>query len=291
MSIQIISTVLVAASTYDLTDLATAKDELSIKTAETSNDAFISRAITQVSAAVANYCNRTFQLETVQDVCIYDRDAYPYQVPGGGNPLQLSRYPMTSAYVMLATSGAVASGAVLNFAATAGVFVGQPVAGTNIPIGAVVSAVGASSVTISVAVAGTVAAGAAITFGTLVVVANSASSLAGLVQDTDYRVDGRRGQLVRCNAYTGYPLTWNSVPTTVIYQGGYATIPADITDVVLRAVTQRLASRGRDPFLKHQTQPGIGEQSYWIGGTPGSSGAFTRELADQLDNYRVPVTA
>ena len=39
MSIQIISTVLVAASTYDLTDLATAKDELSIKTAETSNEA------------------------------------------------------------------------------------------------------------------------------------------------------------------------------------------------------------------------------------------------------------
>ena len=291
MSIQIISTVLVAASSYDLTDLATAKDELSIKTAETSNDAFISRAITQASVAVANYCNRTFQLETVQDICIPDRDAYPYQVPGGVNPLQVSRYPMSAGLTTLATSASTTSGSVLPFAATTGVSVGQPAAGTNIPIGAAVSAVGTVSVTISMPIAGPVAFGAAVTFGTVVVVANATGSTTTLAQDTDYRIDGRRGQLIRLNPYTGFPALWDSVATTVVYQSGYSTIPADVVEVTLKAITQRFAGRGRDPLLKSQIQPGIGEQSYWIGGMPGMVGAFTKELADQLDNYRVPVTA
>ena len=291
MSIQIISTVLVAASSYDLTDLATAKDELSIKTAETSNDGFIARAITQASTAVGNYCNRVFQLETVQDVCIPDRDAYPSQVPGGVSPLQVSRYPVAAGYTTIATSAATASGMILPFAATTGVAVGQPAAGTNIPVGAVVVAVGASSVTLSVPITGVVAAGTAITFGTMVVVANASGTTTMLVQDTDYRIDGRRGQLIRLSPLTGFPMTWEALPTTVIYQGGFSTIPADVVEVTLKAVTQRFAGRGRDPLLKSQIQPGIGEQTYWVGGMPNMVGAFTKELADQLDNYRVPVTA
>ncbi len=291
MSIQIISTVLVAAASYDLTDLATAKDELSIKTAETSNDAFIGRAITQASTAVGNYCNRVFQLETIQDVCIPDRDAYPSQVPGGVSPLQVSRYPVEAATTTIVTAASTASGAVLPFAATTGISVAQPAAGTNIPIGAVVSAVSTTNVTLNVAITGTVPAGTSVSFGTVVVVANTSGSATTLVQDTDYRIDGRRGQLIRLNPYTGLPALWDSLTTTVIYQGGYSTIPADVVEVTLKAITQRFAGRGRDPLLKSQIQPGIGEQTYWIGGMPGMVGAFTKELADQLDNYRVPVTA
>ena len=274
-----------------MTGVQTCALPISIKTAETSNDAFIGRAITQASAAVGNYCNRIFQLETVQDICIPDRDAYPYQVPGGVSPLQVSRYPVTAGYTTLVTSASIASGSVMPFAATTGVSVGQPAAGTNIPIGAVVSAVGPSSVTISMPIIGAVASGASVTFGTAVSVANATGSTTTLAQDTDYRIDGRRGQLIRLNPYTGFPALWDSVATTVIYQSGYSTIPADVVEVTLKAITQRFAGRGRDPLLKSQIQPGIGEQSYWIGGMPGMVGAFTKELADQLDNYRVPVTA
>ena len=59
------SQVLVPASTYDLIDLPTVKDELSLKSVDTSNDNFLNRAITQSSAAAANYCNRIFQVETL----------------------------------------------------------------------------------------------------------------------------------------------------------------------------------------------------------------------------------
>lgn len=101
-AVETITTVLTAATAaapagpYDLTDLATVKDELNIPTSDTSKDAFLSRAITQASAAIASYCNRVFAVETVQDVIHPERDAYPYQVPGGVAPLQLSRWPLVA---------------------------------------------------------------------------------------------------------------------------------------------------------------------------------------------------
>src|ERR1700756_1662640 len=80
------------AGPYDLTDLATVKDELAIPTSDTSKDGFLQRAITQVSAAVAQYCNRVFAVETIQDLFYlgnwdgYSRYAgYPgYHAPASG---------------------------------------------------------------------------------------------------------------------------------------------------------------------------------------------------------------
>ena len=292
MTVEIISTTLVAASSYDLTDLATAKDELSIATGETGNDAFIGRAISQASTSCANYCNRTFQLETVQDLFVPDRDAYVYQIPGGLNVLQLSRYPVIGATVALTTSGATTLGASTLFvASTAGLAVGQPVSGTGIAAGAVIASMSANvSVTLSLPVTASIAAGAAIAFGPVVTQTSAAGTVTILTAGVDYLVDTKKGWLTRIDPSTGYPATWAALPTSVVYQGGYATIPADVVDATLRIITQRFAGRGRDPLLKTMIQPGVGEQSYWIGTAPGMNGVFTTEISGLLDSYRVPVT-
>src|SRR5579871_51905 len=95
MPVRIVSTVVTAASSYDLTSLENIKDDLAIPGTDTSSDATLARFITEQSALVASYCNRVFPIETVQDVIYPDRDPYPYQVTMLSE-LQLSRWPVVS---------------------------------------------------------------------------------------------------------------------------------------------------------------------------------------------------
>jgi hypothetical protein len=100
------------AGPYDLTDLATVKDELKIPTSDTASDNFLSRAVTQVSAEIGLYCARVFAVETIQDL-FYLASAYPW---GGGyaafahgapravQPLQLSRWPLQSVAYAVTTN-------------------------------------------------------------------------------------------------------------------------------------------------------------------------------------------
>lgn len=76
----------------NLIDLATVKSALSITNTE--NDAFLKKLIGFASTAIGQYCNRVFPVETILDQFWPQRDTYPYQVPGGIAPLQLSRWPL-----------------------------------------------------------------------------------------------------------------------------------------------------------------------------------------------------
>ena len=96
MALRIVTTVLVPATSYDLTTLATIKDDLAIPAADTSSDATLARFITEQSALVAQYCNRVFPVETVRDTFFLDRDPYPYQVTGMLSELQLTRWPVVA---------------------------------------------------------------------------------------------------------------------------------------------------------------------------------------------------
>jgi hypothetical protein len=96
MPIRIVSTIVTAASSYDLTTLENIKDDLAIPDTDTSSDATLARFITEQSALVAQYCNRVFPIETMQDVIYPDRDPYPYQVTGMLSELMLSRWPVVS---------------------------------------------------------------------------------------------------------------------------------------------------------------------------------------------------
>lgn len=226
MPIRIATTVLTPAENCDLTTLANIKDDLAIPATDTSSDTTLARFITEQSELVAQYCNRVFPIETVQDTIILDRDAYPYQVPGQQAVLQLSRWPVVA---VISVVDQVATG-----------------------------------------------------------VSNT------LVAGVDFLVDAALGWLTRIEPTTGMPINWRADQYTVQYQAGLFTpgttnLPADLEMAVLRLVTARFKARGRDPFLRSQGEPGVGQEQYWIGALPGQSGPFPPDIAAVLEKYRVPV--
>ncbi len=226
MPVRIVSTVVTAASSYDLTTLGNIKDDLAIPSTDTSSDVTLARYITEQSLMVAQYCNRVFPIETVQDVIYPARDPYPYQVTGILSELQLSRWPIVSV----------------------------------------------TSVTDTVAV-------------------NTSNTL---IAGTDFIVDEARGWLTKIDPNTGYPTGWSPDQYTVEYLAGYFEAgsgepPADLEMAVLRMVTARFKARGRDPFLRSQGEPGVGNEQYWIGALPGQTGPFPPDIAAVLEKYRVPL--
>ncbi len=379
MAVTRVTTLVAAAADYALIDLATVKDELDIPSTDTSQDNFLNRAIAQVSAAVARYCNRaaalaaeaSFPVETVADLFYPDRDAYPYQVPGGMQPLQLSHWPIAS-FVQRATT-TDASASTLNFASAGGITTGLTVGGAYAPVqglppnagpqsiavGTVVASVTDASLTLSAGItedlpAGTVltvgsgsvtttvaattddvtlsivsdagladgqtvsgsgiaggttvlsftdaaiglslpltnelAAGVQITFGLSVAQTDPPGNTSLLVAGADFTIDAPTGQLIRLDQYTQYPTLWPAVQQLVTYSGGYDPIPDDVVDAVLRWICSRQAGRKHDPNLRSVEQPGIGIQTYWVGGPP-MSGGVPREISSLLDRYRVPTVA
>jgi hypothetical protein len=292
MGVKTVTTVLLAPDSYDLTDLPTVKDELNIDPSDSSIDNFLTRAIAECSSQIHKYCNRTFPLETVQDLIFPDRDAYPYQIPGGVGELQLSRWPLTVGWTTIPLPSTVASGNVIPLASTQGISVGQPVAGKYIPWGTWVTAISPDvSVTLSNDVWQPVPEGQSLTFGMAVSVKFQPGFAYDLMDRCNYLVQSQSGQLVRLNHYTKYPTLWYPNETWVTYQGGFSEIPQDLVGAALRLITGRFYGKGRDPMLKSQEQPQLGTQSYWIGTMPGVRGAFTEEILGLIDRYRVPVVA
>ncbi len=212
MGLQAVTTVIAAAQSYDLVALDVVRDELRLT--DRSNDVQLKRYISSASAAAAQYCNRVFPVETVQDDFWPERDFYPYQVPGGVQPLQLSRWPVTEI-----TS----------------------------------------------------------------VVENGET----LVADTDFTPNKANGWLVRYDV-NQYPKAWPAWKITVTYKAGYAAIPPDVADAVVRMVKARWLARGRDPYLRQENIPGVREVQYWIA-TGSEAGNMPPDVMDILENYRVPV--
>lgn len=205
-------TVIAAASSYDLTTLAVVKDELVIT--GTDGDVSLNRYIKSCSAAVAQYCNRVFQAETVKDEFWLNRDLFPCAVPGGKSPLQLTRWPIVS-----------------------------------------ITSVTENDVT--------------------------------LVDGADFRIDCKNGHLIRLDA-NGYPRNWPALAIAVQYIGGFATVPADVVEAVLRLIKKSWFSRGADPSLKSENVSGVYEYQRWFA-TGSEAGNMTPDVVDILDNYRIPI--
>jgi hypothetical protein len=104
-----------------------------------------------------------------------------------------------------------------------------------------------------------------------------------LTVSTDYLVNSANGQLTRVNS--GLPSRWLELGVTVVYSSGFATVPADLEDAVIRMVTQRYSAKGRDATLKSEEIPGVRSAQYWIA-TGEEAGAVTPDVADILDRYR-----
>jgi hypothetical protein len=94
MGRNIITTVVAASESYDLAVLADVKDDWSIS--GSADDNFVSRSITRCSRAAAQFCNRVFALETVQDLVFFRRGEWPGEIIETVAPLQLSRWPIAA---------------------------------------------------------------------------------------------------------------------------------------------------------------------------------------------------
>lgn len=103
------STVTSAASSYDLTVLATVKEELGIT--DSSSDDLLSRLITEQSAVAATYCRRVFAQETIVD---------SFRLPCFScDPIILSRRPVAS-ITSIVEDGTTLDAADYEFDATTG---------------------------------------------------------------------------------------------------------------------------------------------------------------------------
>jgi len=211
MAIDTLTEVVTQAGTHDLVDQDAVKDELKLTATNVEHDAYLARTIAQVSAAVADYCNRVFAAEEIRDR-IYSGL--------GLQQLRLSRFPVIDV--------------------------------------------------------------------TTATIADGAGGQTALVANTDFIVDKRLGYLVRLGA-GGTPTRWFTSPTTVTYRAGLEDIPEPVQQATLRMVIARFHGRGRDPTLRSQSTPGLGDQTYWIGSVPGAEGPFPDDIVVLLDAYRVPV--
>jgi hypothetical protein len=113
-----------------------------------------------------------------------------------------------------------------------------------------------------------------------------------LAEGMDFDVDYQTGQLTRLHVLTGYPRQWPAFPISVAYSAGYAAIPADISDAVLRMVRGRYYARARDPALRSENIASAYEAQYWLAAGPGAAdGNLTPDVEAILSKYRVPVVA
>jgi len=212
MGYRIVSTVTTPAASRNLVSLSTVKADLGITVS--TYDTQLASLIARASAAIEQACNRVFTRETLRDEVWPDREAFPYQVPGGIAPLQLSRFPIVS-------------------------------------------------------------------------VASVTENGDALTVDTDYVVNAAMGTMLRLGA-DAWPKSWPTWKLIVTYEAGFATIPADIEDAASRLVKRRYYASRRDETLKREVVPGVLEREWWIA-SGGDAGNLTPDIADILDNYRVPV--
>lgn len=123
----------------------------------------------------------------------------------------------------------------------------------------------------------------------LVSVASITENGTALVDGTDFRSDGDKGQVLRLNGSGGLR-SWPGCPIVVTYSAGYETIPGDLADAVTRMVRNRYRAKGRDSFLVSEEIPGVRNSRWWIA-TGNEAGNVPPDIADLISSYRVPVLA
>jgi hypothetical protein len=110
-----------------------------------------------------------------------------------------------------------------------------------------------------------------------------------LQEGTDFIADHETAKLTRLGP-DRCPCRWWQFPTTVQFNGGFAEVPDDVADAVVRMVTRRYSVKGQDPNLKSVNVPGVVEKQWWIG-SGSQAGLVPPDIADDLQSYRVPVVA
>jgi len=296
MSTEVVTTILAPAASYDLTTLAIAKSELGITA--TTDDAWISRVISQISKTVMNATNRVFAPEHIEDQFYIARTRN--HVPAGLWTIQLSRWPVISVTLVEQAS---------YNAETVTVLVENADFQVNYETGTLVrldSSTGRMMAWAALPLTVSYVAG----FGTSVVESRPVPAtgpytvtVAGAATfSCDQSVKRASGvTLTRVAAspavgqYTAVAgiYTFNAADASAALTFTYATqnVPDDIEEACLRLVVGRHKAKGRDPSLIQRETPGVGTERFWFGGAPGQSGALPPDIDAMLQNYHVPVVA
>lgn len=292
----VITTVLSPAATYDLTDLETTKDELSIKHTDSNNDTWLARAITQVSRAVMNETSRVFAPEYVQDA--FDIPRRRMQVPSGLKALQLTRWPVLAIVSVVQTS--ITGPTTL----TNGVdFEVDPPTGELYRLDATTGVVTAwepmpTAVKYSAGYGSAVLEAHTVPASGSYIVTVSQAPLFSCDQTVTYANGTVLTPVSASPAVGQYAVvkgvyTFNAADASKALSFTYCILdlPDDLTEIGLRLVTARYRSKDRDPSLVQMDTPGIGTQRWWFGGAPGQRGAFPPDIQSMLDNYGIPTVA
>ena len=291
-------TVSIPAAGRDLVLLADVKNDWDIT--DTTDDTFLSRAITRCSAAAENFCNRNFGVATYVEKIRYPRDAVPITLTGGVAPLQLSRWPLVSVTSIVEGVNApvtldptvpdydtdLSAGQIIRLDGNGnarlwayGLITVTYKAGYVLPYTK-------SATTLAFVASGTTLTDSAnglgqFQVGNVVDITGSthnsltllvATAAAGAVTFTN--VDGSAATFVAESAGATVSLSVE------------ATLPQDIQDAVSRMVWSRYSERSRDPFVESGGLAGLGSVKYLV---PKGSGNMSDDVSDILDNYRVPV--
>lgn len=295
MTFSAITTVISAAANYDLTDLATVKNELSI--IQPGNDAWLGRAINQVSKSISSYLKRVMVPEVVQDTFDFQGQPWRHRSVRSLPELQLTRWPILGVVSVVQTNS---SGAPVTL--TEGTdFRVNTETGTLLRL----NSIGLGSLWEAEPVTVIYMAG----YGAKVSEAHTVPATPyqitvsqSVAFSCDYSVayaNGTKLTRVSASPSTGQYSVAAGVYTfaaadagqslTIIY--GAKSAPVDITEVCLRLVTARFRAKDRDPALVQQETPGVGTQRWWIGSTPGQHSPFTPDIEFMLEPYVMPVVA
>lgn len=109
------------------------------------------------------------------------------------------------------------------------------------------------------------------------------------LETAEYEVDGEAGLLSRLSG--DVPVSWCGSKIVVVYQAGFATVPADLSGAANDLVQLRLSESTRDPLLKSEqiNIPDVRDQrrDYWVGALGGarSGGGIPDHIAGRLARF------
>lgn len=128
-----------------------------------------------------------------------------------------------------------------------------------------------------------------------IVISSIALDGTALVAGTDYLIKPESGILTRMSG--GYPTEWWGSAVVVVYQAGFATVPADLRQAAIDFFRGVFLESDRDPFVKSLSEeiPGVmtERRDFWVGGIPGQSsgGPVPDFISGQLKRFRNVVVA
>lgn len=289
MTFSAITTVISAATNYDLTDLATVKTELSIT--QPTNDTWLGKAISQVSRAIAAYVKRVMVPEVVQDSFDFQSRHRGHSASGVAG-LQLSRWPVLSvvSVVQTLTPTTLIEGTDFQTDALTGELIRLNSSGVaTLWEAEPVTVIYMAGFGTANSEAHTVPAAPYQVTATPVFSCDQSVSYANGTKLTRVSSGPAAGQYsVVAGLYTFAAADTGQVLT---FAYGAKVIPDDLIEICLRLVGARFSAKGRDPTLIQQETPGVGTQRYWFGGAPGQTGPFAPDIEHSLEPYCMPVMA